>query len=104
MYSRSRYPEEGVILPENYDGTAFADKGDEREECEGERDTACGVALKKESEKIPILSSLFGDLSIGLPKLGTEELLLIGAALFLLFSKDGDKECAIILLILLLIN
>ena len=32
---------------------------------------------------------------------GTEELLIIGLALFLLLSKDGDKECALILLFLL---
>lgn len=37
-------------------------------------------------------------------KLGAEELLLIGLALFLLFSKEGDKECAIILLLLLFVN
>ena len=35
---------------------------------------------------------------------GTEELLLIGVALFLLLSKDGDKECAFILLFLLFVK
>ena len=37
-------------------------------------------------------------------KLGTEELLIIALALFLFLSKDGDKECAIILFLLLFIN
>ena len=36
--------------------------------------------------------------------IGTEEILIIAIALFLLFSKGGDKECSIILLLLLLIN
>lgn len=35
---------------------------------------------------------------------GMEELLIIGIALFLLLSKDGDKECAFILLFLLFVK
>ena len=35
---------------------------------------------------------------------GTEELLIIGVALFLLLSKNGDKECAFILLFLLFVK
>lgn len=42
--------------------------------------------------------------NLSLPKLGTEEILLIGAAAFLFFSREGDKECALLLLLLLLIN
>ena len=41
---------------------------------------------------------------LGLPKLGTEEILIIGLALFLFLSRDGDKECAIVLALLLLIH
>lgn len=58
----------------------------------------------------PWLKKLFGRDSflgldgIGLSKIGTEELLIIATALFLLFSKDGDKECALILLFLLFVN
>lgn len=37
-------------------------------------------------------------------KIGLEELLIIGVALFLFFSKESDKECAIMLLVLLFIN
>lgn len=60
--------------------------------------------------KSPVLGGLFGKgLPFGLsslkfPKIGTEEILIIGAALFLFFSKDGDRETAIILLLLLLVN
>ncbi len=36
--------------------------------------------------------------------IGTEELLIIAAAAFLFFSKDGDRECAIMLILLLFIT
>ncbi|MBE6644204.1 MAG: hypothetical protein E7612_02345 [Ruminococcaceae bacterium] len=35
---------------------------------------------------------------------GTEELLIIGIALFLLLSKNGDLECSVILLFLLFVK
>ena len=37
-------------------------------------------------------------------KIGTEEILLIGLALFLFFSKEGDKECSLLLILLLFIH
>ena len=37
-------------------------------------------------------------------RFGSEEILLIGIELFLLLSKDGDKECAVMLLLLLFVN
>lgn len=48
--------------------------------------------------------SLFGIEGLRMPKIGSEELLILATAAFLLFSKEGDKECAIILLLLLFIN
>lgn len=39
-----------------------------------------------------------------LPKIELEELIIIGLAAFLFFSKSGDKECALILLALIFIN
>ena len=59
---------------------------------------------------IPFLSGLFGGgsipflSSVKMPKIGIEEILIIGAALLMFFSKNGDKECAIILTLLLFIN
>ena len=44
----------------------------------------------------------FGKLSF--PKIGTEEILIIGLAIFLFLSRDGDKECAVLLLLLLFIR
>ena len=49
---------------------------------------------------LPEKSSLFGVL----PKIELEELIIIGLALFLFFSKTGDKECALILLSLIFIH
>ena len=36
--------------------------------------------------------------------IGTEEILIIATALFLFLSRDGDRECAVILLLLLIVN
>ncbi len=51
------------------------------------------------------LSSLFssGGVKSFISKIGTEEILIIATALFLFLSKEGDKECAIMLLLLLLV-
>ena len=48
--------------------------------------------------KIPFLSS------VKMPHIGYQEILIIGAALLMLFSKNGDKECAIILGLLLFVH
>ena len=48
--------------------------------------------------KLPFLGSL------KMPKIGTEEILILAAAAYLLFSKDGDRECAIILILLLFVT
>ena len=37
-------------------------------------------------------------------KLGIEEILILSVALFLFFSKDGDKECALLVALLFFIN
>lgn len=51
-----------------------------------------------EGGKIPFLSS------VKPPKIGFEEMIIIGAALLMFFSKNGDKECAVILILLLFIS
>ncbi len=116
MYTRSYYPEvqEKITLPDNYDGTAFTDQPKEDAEI---IETATLPQDDKEEESIltsitrlPFLSGifgkggLFGDVGLSMPKLGTEEILIIATAAFLFFSKNGDKESALILLFLLLIN
>lgn len=109
MYSRSYYQDEQAPTPpQNYDGTAFS----ATEEFEGEEQSvSAGVnfAPKAHSSQESLfglggLFDIFGKDKLSLSKIGTEELLILAAAAFLLFSKGGDKECAIILLILLFIN
>ncbi len=51
------------------------------------------------------LYSLFrgGGIKSLFSNIGTEEILIIATALFLFLSKEGDKECAVMLLLLLMI-
>ena len=123
MYSRSYLPDGSgkVSLPENYDGCAFREESlpqqDEVEEISlhkeeyvekkaGQKEETAAVSLGE----IPFLSGIFGKgsllggLNLRIPTIGTEEILLIATAAFLFFSKNGDKEVALILLLLLLIN
>ena len=124
MYSRS-YLDEGerVALPQNYDGFAFGDDAlcdknctrpptnaeNPQFSCDNEGESqSVGATPKSPFGAIRgfgkgLFGGLFGS-SIKLPKLGTEEILIIATALFLIFSKEGDKECAVLLLLLLLIN
>ena len=123
MYSRNYYgeTEEKPKLPANYDGTAFAsqESGEIRDtgatEADAEAIAAHSEGVNGVSQKRGgILSGLShtllgglldgGGLNIKMPKIGVEEILIIATAAFLLFSKDGDVECAILLLLLLLIN
>lgn len=126
MYSRSYYPDaDRMNLPENYDGTAFMDRANTDVEeqhvtPEGE-DNATPVFKNNDVKEpvakqvnglgnLPFLSGLFGDggilgnLGLHIPTIGTEEILILATAAFLFFSKSGDRECALILLLLLFIN
>ena len=110
MYSRNFYPEaeEKSRLPDNYDGTAFGPS--ESEECA----SAAIQEPMEDSKSTPVsifgggsslLSGIFGGLpSIKMPKIGTEEILILTVAALLFFNKDGDRECAILLLALLFIS
>lgn len=76
----------------------------EREECKREKVSGggfLGIDLKK------TLGSLFSGTRLAsfLPKdIGFEEILIIGIALFLLFSPERDIECALLLLALVFIR
>lgn len=123
MYSRSYYPDGSVKVtpPDNYDGTAFNEKAlpPPNDATEVSFVESCEEKPHKPRDdesvltslgKMPFLSGIFGDgglfggLNLKMPKIGTEEILILATAAFLFFSKDGDKESAIILLLLLLIN
>ena len=116
MYSRSFYPESGESsIPENYVGTAFSEVAstESHEESAPKEESSTPTAALAKSEgilssfaNIPFLSSLFkGDGGLfKMPKIGSEEILIIAIAALLFFSKDGDKECALILLFLLFVS
>lgn len=125
MYSRSYYPEsqDRINIPENYDGTALLerqdqiiDSGEEVSFTETKEASATpGQAYRETSildgiGKLPFLSGIFGNgglfpgINLKMPKIGTEEILILATAAFLIFSKSGDRECGILLLLLLLIN
>ncbi len=121
MYTRTyQSDEKPTVIPENYDGNAFI------EEPAAEIQRSCEVSQETESEaaevmkcvdksdsfiqgilkKLPLQGTLsgLGIRSLSQFKIGTEEILIIGIALFLLFSKGGDIELAIMLLLLLFVK
>ena len=111
IYTRSYgIGEESLRLPpENYDGTAFSDR-ERREECSAPEAEPASAPCHGHTGhggspfRIPLLGNLFGGGDGFLSSISTEELLIIGLALFLLLSKDGDMECALMLLLLLFIR
>ncbi len=104
MYTRD-FNEPQLNVPNEYSGVAF-----EKEEIPIHKDFDEGTKDSAESTGLlGGLSGLFGKSLLkggnipffkGNFKLGTEELLLLALAAFLFFSKDGDRECALILLFL----
>lgn len=133
MYTRPYDERSGIVIPESYGGTALFDKEPPSASSENDTVAASGAAQEGqrnpwESERVhtekgeereksePVGSFLsklpFGNLfggilgngRFGLQKIGTEEILIIATAAFLLFSKDGDKECAIMLILLLFLS
>ena len=109
MYTRNYYETDESTAPNGYDGIAM--RKEEREPYYGNEATEAFAPAPVNEPKSGgvegLLSGLFGKLHIGIPsldKIGYEEILILGVAAFLLFSADGDKECALLLLLLLLIN
>ncbi len=118
MYTGNYYPtDEGMKVPRDYSGCAFGE--------EVKESVAANTDPSEETEamgKVRLGGGLFESLGSALPlgkmlpeglrsalhlekfKMGTEELLIIALALFLFLSKNGDKECAIILFLLLFVN
>lgn len=108
MYTRDFTPESKPIhIPDKYCGTAFDEENDgklhneptpENEEKAEPAGLFSGISrlfpTKLFDGKLPFLKG-------GKVSFGTEEILILAIAAFLFFSKDGDRECAIILFLLL---
>ncbi len=104
MYTRDYQDTETVQIPSGYRGTLLDDTREtdmENEDAKMCDSTPVGGA----SSILPRgLRTLLGKDFLRGFKIGGEELLIIAAVLFLLLSKDGDKECAILLGLLLFIT
>lgn len=131
MYTRP-YNEDGhgIVIPESYGGTLLreSERTVEKETPKEntydspsknpweKEDTEPATEVHKNDDSIETFSLLsklpFGNFltnigknsKFGLQKIGTEEILIIATAAFLFFTKDGDKECAIMLLLLLFLG
>lgn len=110
MYTRSYgVTEEKMSLPSGYDGTAFEkeirEKAEEsslpdNEPIQDDRAEEVGLFAG-----LPFLKKIRGIERLRLPfDLGGEDIVLLGVALLLFFSKDGDRECALMIALLLLIR
>lgn len=133
MYSRSYPNDEAIRIPENYDGTSLLENEmpsashtvaePARIDLKiSPRDAEPAEPIFAESDENAsgggFLSGLFGDFKLPFLKnlfshgekrrltdfIGLEEILILILAAFLLFSKSGDKECAIILALLIFVK
>ena len=125
MYMRE-YNEQGagILIPESYSGTALRDNDTNEPQVnisepiqtknpwESEEKTAEVSANEAPTERNGILGSLASGISsvfgikpsLSISRIGTEEILILGVIAFLIFSKQRDMECALILIALLFIH
>lgn len=129
MYSRNYYSEDSEFkIPEKYSGTLLME---EKENTDSQVHSHIEIPSRAESKISPpkeekneapyesaeasvqkrggfdITSLLSGSspfIKSLIPKIELEEILLLSLAAFLLFSKFGDKECALIVLLLVFIK
>ena len=124
MYTRTYADDHsGILIPDSYGGTALSqphtqqrqpDEDNGKNPWEEAQTMTSSEPAEPESTQASaeptklhmpaFLTNIFKNSNFGLQKIGTEEILIIAAAAFLLFSKDGDKECAIILLLILFLG
>ena len=106
MYTRDYTDAERLEIPVGYGGTLLEGREVPVDAPEPKNDESTPTSAA------PLHSRGIGELLKRLPfgnffggiHMGKEEMLIIAAALFLFLSKDGDKECAIMLIILLFIT
>ena len=103
MYTRSYTEDSNLTLPEGYSGTMLESERPV-EDVKNEAETEATAPVSGWLSGLGGLGSFLRPAHLKDFKLGTEELLIGAVALFLLFSKNGDKECAIMLLLTLFIT
>lgn len=118
MYSRSYnddtpLPQSHSHLPHGYDGTALIEpppcQNDTCDECgsppqESAEECFCNDKKRKPPSLFDNILGIFGGGRLSFDDIGIEDLCLIGLALFLFFSKNRDRECALMVAALLLIR
>lgn len=121
MYTRPYNDERhGIVIPDSYGGTALHDSITANDEDRGknpwesqqqaqastdENEESTEVfANEEKSQSSSFLSGIFKNTNFSLQKLGKEEILLLTAAAFLFFSKEGDKQLALMLLLLIFLG
>ena len=128
MYTRPYSDDKSaIVIPESYGGTLFKEDiretkpeddtcahRSERSSNPSEDNTGEKVHKNEEStetfsflsgRRLPnFVTQFFKNSTFSLRKIGTEEVLIIATAAFLFFAKEGDKECAIMLLFLLFLG
>jgi hypothetical protein len=113
MYTRE-YLEDGDVLkiPKNYSGTTIAQGRPSDAEIDGQVFDENSPKMVENKESIPSWAEKLGVKSLFSPfasllhfpeKFGTEEIILIALAVFLIFSKSGDIECVLTLIALLFV-
>ena len=110
MYSQSYNDNASHLsIPPGYSGTAISECDDTPSDT-GDAASKTSVGASGDmgvfSRILPFMRSKLPFSRSGLFEgftLGREEILIIATAAFLFFSEDGDRECAILLLILLFI-
>ncbi len=129
MYTRSYFTEDKRLeIPENYNGNAFVEKRDDDTEgaeriresfsekaapdSEEIEETGAKGSFSQFFERLPFknifplkdIGAYFSKRKLLPEKIGIEEVLILALALYMFFSRDGDKECAIMLALLIFIN
>ena len=120
MYLGSYKKDDDIRIPKNYNGTYFyegtdnkngsiTDESTQKSDVYSEtifEDTGTSNSIQESNiGNENVFERIFGkDIRPCIPKFDAEDLLLLGLAAFLFLSKSGDKECAIILALLIFIT
>ena len=108
MYTRSYSDDRGTPqIPSGYDGIALRQESLDLSPDNGLECNECTAPASEDAEpvSVPLLNRLSGLFGIHMQEkfhIGFEEILIGAVAIYLFLSRDGDKECAIMLALLLI--